>query len=467
MRSDDRNKCVIASEAKQSLSGIDCFVGRLRRPPRNDTTRVFFLFYFIFFLFLPSALAVEAGDALTLGRAYELALKRSEDIAIKAEVIHEAEAHFYRALSGVLPKVSFVITRQEQEVGSAGETSEFGENASSSALRRTTHQKKFAFSQPLFSGFKEFAALQGVGAEKAQRFFEKKRAEELLFVDVMEAFYAVMEARRDVAIVEMIQKALKERVKELEERARLGRSRDSEVQTAVVDQKTSEYDAQVAKRMEAVARELLEFYIGREISGELVDKGRDRAPQDVSYYAAKANDRFDLKAAKEAHVLAQKNVIVAQSGFFPTARLDGNYYTERVGFQSGIDWDLLFTIDIPLFDGWQTVGEVKEAAALREEARLFAEKTKRLATLDVKNAHQEFASSLLEEKALSGALEASKKSYELQAGEYRMNLVNNLEVLDALRRYQETNRRFNAAHFEARKNFWKLKVAAGEEIVSL
>ena len=436
----------------------------MRRDYRNNSMRQFILFALLGLLFLPAAAASEAANPLTLSEAYELSLKRSEDIAIKGEVIHEAEAHFYRALSGVLPKVNFVITRQQQEVGSAGESSEFGENASSSALRRTTHQKKFAFSQPLFSGFKEFAALQGAGAEKAQRFFEKKRAEELLFIDVMEAFYALMRAHRDAEILDTIYKALQDRVKELEDRARLGRSRESEVQTAIVDLKTIEYERQVAKRLEAVSKELLEFYIGQKINGGLVDGDRVKEPQDVSYYLAQAKERADLKAAIEAHLLSEKNVIVAQSGFFPTARLDGNYYTERVGFQSGIDWDLLFTIDIPLFDGGETIGEVKEAAAKREEARLFAEKTKRLAYLDVRNVHQEFASSLLEERALAGALEASKKSYELQTEEYRMNLVNNLEVLDALRGYQEINRRFNEAHFEVRKNFWKLKVGAGETV---
>ena len=46
--------------------------------------------------------------------------------------------------------------------------------------------------------------------------------------------------------------------------------------------------------------------------------------------------------------------------------------------------------------------------------------------------------------------------------EYRSNLVNNLEVLDSLRRYQEVERRYHEARYATRKNYWKLKVALGD-----
>ena len=396
---------------------------------------------------------------LTLSGAYRLALKRSEDIAMKQEVIHEAEAHFYQALSIVLPKASFVMTRFEQDAPQ--ESGSAFEGASGNALRRTRPERRFIFSQPLFSGFKEFAALQASGAERSQRFFEKRRAEELLFLDVTDAFYALARSKRDMDILNDIRRALDQRIKELEGRARIGRSRESEVMTALSDLKLVEYELQVTQRLWIIWEQLLEFYIGKPLEGELAEEPLENEPSEISYYLGAAAGRSDVKAGEQAAILAQKNVVVAQSGLFPTARLDGNAYTERVGFQSGIDWDVLLTIDVPLFDGAETFGNIKEAAAKREGARLDFEKRRRQAELEVKNTYEELVSSRLEEKALADAAEASRKSYELQNEEYRLNLVSNLEVLEALRQYQVVRHRLNGAQYEARKRFWKLKVASG------
>ena len=75
-----------------------------------------------------------------------------------------------------------------------------------------------------------------------------------------------------------------------------------------------------------------------------------------------------------------------------------------------------------------------------------------------------FKVSGLQEKALEGAVDASKKNYELNTEDYRHSLVNNLDVMDALKKYQETRQRFNRAHYRMLKNFWRLKVAIGETL---
>ncbi|MGH7198684.1 MAG: TolC family protein, partial [Candidatus Omnitrophota bacterium] len=389
-----------------------------------------------------SILPAFAAETLTLSEAYDLALKRSEDLAMRAELIHEAEAHFYQSLDVFLPSVHFVMTRSEQDAPK--DVPGFGgENVTRDSLRRTTPLKRFTFSQPLFSGFKEFAVLRGSSAEKSQRRFELQRAEELLLIDVVEAFYTVTISRNDAHILEEIRKALEERVRELTERAKIGRSRESEVQTALADLRMTEMELERARRTETTSRQLLEFYIGREIQTELSDDSPVEELRDVAHYLPGSVVRSDVKAAEEGTVLAANNVIAAQSGFFPKVSLEGNYYTERVGSQSGIDWDFVLVVDIPIFDGAQTLGDVKLAEARDETARLNFRKAGRLAELEIRNAYEDYRSAKVEEAKLFQAAEASRKSYELQAEEYRMNLVNNLEVLDALRQYESTHRSYN------------------------
>jgi outer membrane protein TolC len=90
--------------------------------------------------------------------------------------------------------------------------------------------------------------------------------------------------------------------------------------------------------------------------------------------------------------------------------------------------------------------------------------TERMASMDVRNAHRNYLSLRNQEIALKEAADASEKNYNTLTEEYSMSLVNNLQVIDSLRQYQDVQRRYNQAQYEARRNFWRLMVAIGETI---
>ncbi len=394
---------------------------------------------------------------LMLAKAYEMALKRSESVAITAEEIAQAQARFYRSLDYFLPTVNFEMTRFQQDVNDdnagGGSSLNFG--------RQRTPEKKFVFSQPLFSGFKELAALQSSGADKKEQRMKWKRAKELLFADVVEAYYAALNSEKDLQVLVAIQELMSQRMKDLKERVDLGRSRESELKTTLTDIKVLESDLVDAKTKVRVAANLLEFYLGESLQPYVLveDNGEVR---DMVSQAVDPERRADVSAAEQAYLVAQKSVVAANADFFPKITLDGNYYTQRVGFQSGNDWDVTLKFDVPVFEVGQTLGDVKEAVSNREKARLTWEETKRMAQLEARNEREEFISSQQSEEALGDAKKASKENYEILQKEYASNLVNNLEVLDALRRYQDIERRYQTAHYTTKKNYWKLKLALGE-----
>ena len=118
--------------------------------------------FFALFVSCP-VLAVQASPistSLTLDEAYRLALKQSEDVAISRETLGAAEGHFYQAFQVILPKIDYAITRTEQQAVSGGSA----DTTTANALRRSTPLQKFTLNQPIFSGFKEFAAFPPAGA---------------------------------------------------------------------------------------------------------------------------------------------------------------------------------------------------------------------------------------------------------------------------------------------------------------
>ncbi len=469
-----KGRQVVSQIMSQKRRSIKAIFGRLTRKERGQYLSVLLkvkshLVASCAAMFIAALLLSQNAEAfltppleheLTLQQAYEKALKRSESVAITAEEMNQAQARFYRAFDYFLPTVSFEMTRFYQDTN--GGTGGFG-----NSQRQNTPEKKFVFSQPLFSGFKEIASLQGTGADKKQQALAWKRAKELLFVDVMEAFYAVLEAQKDVEVLASTHELLDNRMKDLEERVKLGRSRDSEIKTSVADLKLIESDLVDAKAQVRVSKNLLTYYVGEPIDEKILKEEEELpAVPATSDILKKSTSRSDVLSDEQAYIVAEKGVVVAQADLFPTISLDGNYYTQRVGFQNGNDWDMTLKFDVPVFEVGQTLGDIKEAVSDREKARLKYEQDKRLALLDIQNAHEDLESSRESEKALSEAHQASKENYDILSKEYLLNLVNNLEVLDALRRHEDIAKRYYEARYTARKNYWKLKVALGEIGVS-
>lgn len=391
---------------------------------------------------------------MTPADCYRLALKRSETIAIQRELIRQTESRLTQALSGVLPRASFEASEKRQD-GSGG----------SSFTLKEVPERKFTFTQPLFSGFKEFAAMAGARAERRERGFEQARAEQLLFVDVSDAFYLVLERREDMDALETIRTALLQRIDELKERERLGRSRTSEVASAEVLLQRVEADIESARSDEITARQLLEFLTGRAPLAAITDAEPVLPPIAAeSDFARKAGGRPDVRAAEEAWSVSQKAVTVARAGFWPEVDVESNYYTKRVGVSSGVDWDALLTVSVPLFQGGETVGAVREAASKARQAKLEYDRAQRQAELEIRDAHANLQGALARLAALRKALGAAEENYRLQQEDYRRSLVNNLDVLQALESLEGTRRDVIHAAYEAKRRHFQLLAAAGETL---
>lgn len=406
------------------------------------------------------AKAAPRGPALTLREAYRAALTRSEKLAIAQQNIEEARARFMDSFKYFLPDVRFRTSRREQDVSTDGASTE---GISSDARRRTTPEEKFVFTQPLFSGFKEIAALRASGADRSQMRHEYQRAEELLFVDVMEAYFTALETRSDARILREISGLLDQRLSDLGERVKLGRSRESEMKSSIADQKLVRADLIGVQEQAVLAEEILSFYVGEDVSGrELAEEVLPPMPgDDLMAYEEAALSRLDVLAYKDALELAEQGVLSAQGGFLPTAKLEGNYYTRRVGFQDGNDWDVLLSLEVPIFDGAQALSDLKQASVDKEKARLALEESRRMARREARIAFKNMLLSRQAQETLREANEAARENYDILAEEYRLSLVNNLEVLDALRRYQDINRRYNNARYRAHKEYWRFKAAVG------
>lgn len=398
-------------------------------------------------------------SSFSLLDCYQLALKRSETIAMSKESIEEAEANIFLSTSELLGDVDLLLTHFKQDAPTTSGETGVGRTLSA----RDRKEGKFVVTQPLFQGFRSIAALGAAGSFKRQRKEERVRAEQLLFRDVARAFYTVLKQEKDVEIVEEIHKTLEERIKELDEREKIGRSRPSEVATAVSRLKLVEFDLAHSKGALAISLHILEFLLGRPINpNELKDTNTPSNPtfdSEVDEWLSEA--RPDVQASKYAAKTAWRGVIEAQSNLWPKISLESNRFIHREGFQKDIDWDVLFKVDVPLSRGGETVGNIKKAVSVWKKTKLNYSLTKRQAALDMKETYQNWLASRDGLKAMNAAVEASQKNFDLQKEDYARNLVSNLDVLVALEEFYNTQRELNRARYDVKQNYWELQIAKG------
>lgn len=395
---------------------------------------------------------------LTLPECYDLALVQSEIIAIDADRIMETEARFLKALSPIVPHLSFISAdMQEANPNDAGSTL-------STLKPRQSSQRRFVVQQTLFDGFKAFATMRQSRLEKDQRIKEKERAEQLLLVDVVNAFYLLIEKKEDIKALLRIRTALNDRIVELRKREDLGRSRPSEVVNAKAQLYNVEANLELVKNQQVLARQLLEFLVGTNVDDVIDTYGIPASLMPENYYTSKYVARPDVAAAEKAWYAAEKDVDIANGDFLPSVSVGGNYYVQRTGFNKGTDWDVTLTVTVPIFEGTEVLGEVQEAELKAHERKLEFMRVKRKAPYDIKDAYVGLTTALAVHDALRKAYSTAKLNYHLQKTDYERSLVNNLDVLASIQTLQNADRDYIHALYEAKRRYWALRVAVGESI---
>ncbi|MBP9865325.1 MAG: TolC family protein [Candidatus Omnitrophica bacterium] len=398
---------------------------------------------------------------LTLEEAYQASLQRSEELAMKKADIDMTWANFLDATSQALGNVSFQMEDFRQE-DLGGGSSESG--ATSSFNRPESRENKFVISQPLFQGFKSIGALTGASSLHQQREYTYTRAKQLLFLDVAYAFYKTLESEQALEITSDTLKLLSDRVKDLTQREKIGKSRKSEVVTARA--RINSLKADRARTKGELQREyrMLEFLTGHDLVGRrlIIDEPLPPTENSLSHYLEQSKNRPDVESARYALKTAKRNIVVAQSQMWPTVSLDHTQYERRDGFQSAIDWDLLLKINVPLFQGGEALGKIKAALVNKKKSDLTLSLAERESNMSTKSSYDSLNARFEEYDALEAAVKTAEENYTVQKEDYALSLVTNLDVLAALENLNQTRLDFNAVHFLLLNDYRKLQVASGD-----
>jgi outer membrane protein len=394
---------------------------------------------------------VAAAGALTLDEYFAQALVRSEVVATQSELILQAEERYRQAKSTLRPTVDGVASYTWLDEGARDTTTN---------PTRQPHARLTA-TQPLFRGFREFASMRQTQALVDAQGEDYRQARTQLFKDVTQNFYDVVSLEQDlINLDEQVRQNL-QREEELQARIRIGRSRAGEVLTVQTRISTLRAEIERLKAQLSVARDVFAFLSGLPATTPLRDT--EALPPEIEsldHYLERLTLRPDVKAAQQRLTAAQENITVARGARQPSLDLNANRYLERKGSLENVDWDVQLALTVPLYAGGSLQSQVREAMSQSTQAELNASRVQRLAEQEIRSFYQTVLLDRNQLLALEMATNAARKNYEVQRRDYRLGLVTNLDVLQALTSFQENQRALDRARHTAKLDYLRLETAA-------
>lgn len=414
---------------------------------------------------LPTLAHAEDSSPITLQQSYELALKQSEDLQRKAEDIRAAKARYDEVLAALYPNVHALASqrfRNNQTAGGSPSTSDVNNNTSSvRSFSKHPFESSIFVRQPIFTGFREqYLAAATEGRIEALG-YDMARDKELLYQDVADVFNQIIYYEEDLKILKKTQGVFTQRIEELRQFIKLGKSRESEIDAAQSDVADLGATQERVAGLLGASKQLLAFLVGKDAAGlKLQPDNQLMLVPPIEVALAQAHERADIRAEQSRTEAAQKETKAAERERWPVVSLDGNYYPYEDP-DTGRDWDLVFRFDLPLYEGGAIDARIEQNRAKARSAALLAQRTSRVAEREVRVAYNDVTAAQAELKRLESLVATTRKSYQAQHRDYELGVVTNLEVLSSIRSIQEAERRLLEAKTILRTSIVKLRVASG------
>ncbi len=403
---------------------------------------------FLAAFFLSAALTAAAQPPeprdLALDEAYKLALARSEELAASAEGVKQLEYAERQIRAAFRPSL----------YGFASET--VGGGMSGRA------QAGVALDYNLFSGMRDYLAAKSAGLRSEAAALALARAREALYRDTARAYVNLYELGAEIRIRREQLKVAEGRLKELESRAAIGRSRRSEVVEARARLAQDEASLQAALSDEEGARFTFAFITGLGTGPRLAELPVPQ-PGPVGNYLARAAGRRDVAAARKALEAAESEAKAGDRLVWPSLDLSADYYLKRPSPNEKKDWEAALSLKFPFYTGGYASAAAEQYRSRAEAARLDLRLAERRAADEVGRAHSALARAIAVADSLDKALALALENSELQAADYKNGLVTNIDVLNAQNSVLQTALSLEQARARAAYAAVELEIAAGTE----
>jgi len=366
--------------------------------------------------------AKDTGPKLTLAQAYQLALARSEQVALAASAVEDADIAWNEKWTEIGPNLTAtgsIIEQRERVVG----MTVFAPGQQLVG--------NITFAQPVFRrGFFDSRAAGKYGHASAAALLHRER--ELLARDVAAVFIDVLKFRQLLELAQTSVTRTKSQYTFAVARVKAGQALKNAELLAEIDVKRAELQEVNARRDAASAEVAFTRLVGKPPPAQLEFPAMPTIPNDKRARDLAAR-RADLQAlVMKVQWSRAEEEAAAGRRLWPRLDVTANLqYVDPEVFGNHVDWQVAGVLTIPLLQGGREYTELSRRENATHAASLELERSRKLVVEELDVAAAQIAAATRAAELAKEQLDAAKEHYALVDKQVRLGAITFLEVANA------------------------------------
>jgi outer membrane protein len=379
-----------------------------------------------------------AEEILTLERCIDLALSNNQDLKIAQERILESKGRKQEAFGNFLPTLSASgsYTRLKESprmsvfFGGMEQTFELGPDY--------LYSTQLTLRQPLFAWWKIYHGDKQARLDYRLVNEEYKQVRNNLIFDVKRAFYNLLLARQFVVIAEDAVGVTDSHYKTTRALYKEGRVSDYDVSRVKVQLVNNQTKLIKAKNNLKLAREELSLLLNTKLEEDWKAKGdfpREKREVNFEDTLGKAfAERSELRQLMIQEEVGKVSIKLARAENRPNLDFLANYeYTNPFYNREewGESWNVILSLNFPLFSGLSNLGRIKQARAGLEQVKILRSQVEERIKLEVRKAIFDMEEAQERIEAQEENVKLARKNLGIAEERYRLGLMSEIELRDA------------------------------------
>ncbi|MDO9421529.1 MAG: TolC family outer membrane protein [Herminiimonas sp.] len=412
--------------------------------------------------------AASSASAETLAEIYALS-KQSDPKYLALRTEYEATGFAVtEARAALLPQVSYQIGRtntNQNIISSANQVFNTG------TATYPTNDRTLSITQPIFrlASWRNWKQSKATEKQAAAAY---AAAEQDLIVRTATAYMAVLAAEDALAFARSENEAIKRQLFLADAKFKSGQAikvnlYDAEARNALKESDVIAAENDLSDKIQAL----------RELTGTVVTSLTPLPkaiplvtpdPQNIEDWVRSSLEKnLLLEARMQAVDVARQEIDKKKAGYYPTADLSIARNQRETGgslFGGGSNVnqnDVMFRINIPIYEGGATSAQTGQAGKHYETALHDLERDRRQVERQARSAYKGVVSGAARVRALDKSVDAFEGARQLKEEGYKAGLSTLLNVLDAERDLYSARRDYAQSRYDYQLNTLKLKQAAG------